>query len=115
PDTFWFYADRVGDVVDLGNGIPAEYALHQNYPNPFNPSTVMQFDLPRAATVTLSVYNILGQEVVRLMDKESMNAGYKKVIFDASGIPSGAYLYRVFAEDNDGKTFVSVKRMILVK
>jgi hypothetical protein len=115
PDTFWFYADVTDAVVEDVSRLPKDYRLHQNYPNPFNPTTVVQFDLPRAATVTLSVYNILGQEIVRLMDKQSMEAGYRKIVFDAAGIPSGAYLYRVFAEDSDGKTFVSVKRMIVVK
>ncbi len=115
PDTFWFYVDQAVAVNDLGNSIPKVFALHQNYPNPFNPSTVVQFDLPRSATVTLSVYNILGQEVATLINKQSMDAGYKKFTFDASTVPSGVYLYRIYAEETGDNVFVSVKKMILVK
>jgi hypothetical protein len=115
PDTFSFYADQAVGVKDAENKLPKVYALHQNYPNPFNPTTNVQFDLPRAATVTLIVYNILGQEVTVLANRESMDAGYKNFMFDASTIPSGVYLYRIYAEETGGNRYVSVKKMTLVK
>jgi type IX secretion system substrate protein len=115
PDTFSFYADQATGVKDGANRIPKVYALHQNYPNPFNPTTNVQFDLPRAATVTLIVYNILGQEIAKLVNHEWMEAGYKTLMFDASMIPSGVYLYRISAEETGGNRYVSVKKMTLVK
>jgi hypothetical protein len=115
PDTFWFYVDQAVAVNDREHSIPKVFALHQNYPNPFNPSTVVQFDLPHAATVTLAVYNILGQEVATLINRQAMGAGYQKFTFDASAVPSGVYLYRIYAEETSDKVFVSVKKMILLK
>ncbi|HTK81146.1 MAG TPA: T9SS type A sorting domain-containing protein [Bacteroidota bacterium] len=115
PDTFSFYATMVVGVKDLTPKIPKVYALHQNYPNPFNPTTVVQFDLPRASTVTLTVYNILGQQVATLANKQSMDAGYKSFTFDASTIPSGAYFYRIYAQEANGNAYVSVKKMVLMK
>ena len=89
--------------------IPTKFALYQNYPNPFNPSTTISYDLPERARVKLSVYNILGQEVATLVDGEQEPGRYG-VKFDASGLPSGIYFYRLEA----GK-FVDVKKMILIK
>ena len=79
--------------------IPEEYALHGNYPNPFNPATTIRYDLPEAANVTLTVYDLLGREVVRLVDGR-MEAGFQQVIWDgrtASGreVPSGIYIARM--------------------
>jgi hypothetical protein len=90
-------------------GIPLTFALHQNYPNPFNPSTTISYDLPVRSRVKLSIYNLLGQEVATLVNGEQEPGRYN-VKFDASGLPSGIYFYRLEA----GK-FVDVKKMILVK
>jgi len=90
-------------------GIPSTFALHQNYPNPFNPSTTISYDLPVRARVKLVIYNLLGQEVATLVNGEQEPGRYN-VKFDASGLPSGIYFYRLEA----GK-FVDVKKMILVK
>ena len=110
---------RTSDVVlavdDRGRRIPTEYALHQNYPNPFNQTTVIQLDLPRQSVVTLKVYNLLGQEVAALIDGTSMSAGVHDLTFNASSVPSGVYLYRVTAEGSNGKMFVSVKKLMLLK
>ena len=77
-------------------GIPEEFALHANYPNPFNPSTTLRYDLPEAAEVTLLVYDLLGREVVRLVDGR-LEAGYHRVVWngrDARGreVPTGMYI-----------------------
>jgi hypothetical protein len=101
--------------------VPTSYLLYQNYPNPFNPTTTIQFDLPEDAFVTLKVYNMLGQEVAALFDREEMDEGSQEIEFDAGRLASGVYFYRITAEplalDDEaaGSTFVNVKKMILVK
>jgi len=110
--------------VAEGNSLPLPtvFALNQNYPNPFNPTTYLSFDLPEPAVVTLTVYNMLGQEVVTLLSNESFDAGTEEVEFDASSLSSGVYLYRITAStvDDDGNiltnnVFTTVKKMMLVK
>ncbi|MBI3765374.1 MAG: T9SS type A sorting domain-containing protein, partial [Ignavibacteriales bacterium] len=102
--------------------LPATYALYQNYPNPFNPTTTIKFDLPNPSSVTLSMYNILGQEVERLLDHEVMEDGSQEVELNASHLASGVYFYRIIADeivqddaDTPATSFVSVKKMVLVK
>ena len=95
--------------------IPDNFALHQNYPNPFNPATTINFDLPEAAKVKLIIYNILGQNVMTLMDATT-SAGYKSVNWDASELASGLYIYRIEAESLSGSNkFASVRKMVLTK
>ncbi len=91
------------------SNLPTAYALHQNFPNPFNPSTNLRFDLVDAQNVRLMVYNILGQEVARLVDGR-MEAGFHEVVFDASMLSSGVYFYRIETD-----AFTSMKKMVLVK
>lgn len=86
-----------------------EHTLYQNYPNPFNPATSIAFDLPEAAFVTLTVYNVTGQEVVTLVS-EPMNAGKHSVNFDGSTLASGVYLYRLTAG-----SFSADRKMMLMK
>ena len=76
--------------------LPTEFALDQNHPNPFNPSTVISFALPEASHVRLTVFDVLGREVKTLMDGQ-IDAGNHRVHFNASGLPSGTYLYRIQA------------------
>lgn len=90
------------------------YALGQNYPNPFNPSTIIEYQLPVDGRVTLKVYDVLGREVRTLVD-DSKAAGRYETRFDASSLASGIYFYRVNITDNNGKNFVSTKKMLLVK
>jgi hypothetical protein len=99
---------------------PVEFALYQNYPNPFNPLTTIEFSLPDPSIVTMKVYNTLGQEVTTLIDQEEMSAGTQAVQFDASGISSGVYFYRVNATaiDENGahlQRYNVVKKMLVVK
>ncbi|MEA2031554.1 MAG: T9SS type A sorting domain-containing protein [candidate division Zixibacteria bacterium] len=88
---------------------PGSFSLSQNYPNPYNPSTVISYDVPTASHVTLSVFNVLGQEVATLVDMDK-EAGSHEVVFDGSNLSSGIYFYRIQA-DNFSKT----KKMVLVK
>jgi hypothetical protein len=100
---------------------PKQYQLDQNYPNPFNPTTTIQFSLPEDAFVTMKVYNMLGQEVATLAENEEFTEGFNDVTFDASSLASGVYFYRIVAQGIDedgavkGNSFISVKKMMLVK
>jgi len=95
-------------------GVPKAYALYQNYPNPFNPSTTIRFDLKQTSTVTLEIYNVLGQKV-EYWSYGVMGAGrYEKSIAMAQ-YSSGVYYYRINAIGNDGQKFVSIKKAMLVK
>ena len=96
-------------IENNGSVTPDEFGLSQNYPNPFNPVTVINYQLPIASNVKLSVYDALGKSVGVLVDG-SMNAGYHKVEWDASNLPSGVYFYRI-----EAGAFVSEKKMILIK
>ncbi|MBI4547692.1 MAG: T9SS type A sorting domain-containing protein [Ignavibacteriae bacterium] len=89
--------------------LPATFQLFQNYPNPFNPVTVIRYSLIVNSVATLKVFDVLGREVATLVD-EKKAPGVYTVSWDASGQPSGVYLYRL----QSGK-FVDIKKMILVK
>ncbi|UCD64099.1 MAG: T9SS type A sorting domain-containing protein [Candidatus Zixiibacteriota bacterium] len=91
------------------DGLPGEFSLGQNYPNPFNPATDIQFTLPHATHVKLEVFNIMGQRVSTLVDRQ-MGAGTHSVTFDGGQLASGTYLYRLQAGDK-----VETKKMSLVK
>ena len=89
--------------------LPAEVTLRQNYPNPFNPETTIRYALPQAGNVRLAVYDLLGHEVAVLVD-EPKPAGHHATRFDAGDLPSGAYVYRLQAQDK-----IMVQIMMLVK
>lgn len=96
-------------IKNNNNHIVTKYDLNQNYPNPFNPSTVISYQLPNVGKVTLKVYDVLGNEVVTLID-EYRNAGIYEVEFNGSNLASGVYFYRIQAG-----TFFDTKKMILLK
>jgi hypothetical protein len=101
--------DPIVSVEKLEDLLPAQFELEQNYPNPFNPSTKIRFTIPEAGLVTLKVYNLLGQEVITLLNEEQTSGVYE-VTFDAAQLPSGIYFYSINAGD-----FVATKKMILLK
>jgi hypothetical protein len=78
--------------------IPNSFTLLQNYPNPFNPTTNIEYDLPNSSQVSLKIYNIIGEEIRKLVD-EYQSLGKQKVTFEARGLPSGVYIYRLTAGD----------------
>lgn len=89
--------------------IPTSFSLAQNFPNPFNPSTTIQYSLPQSGSVSLKIYNLLGEEVKTLADEYQV-AGKHSVHFNASSLASGIYLYRIQAG-----AFEQTKKMILLK
>jgi hypothetical protein len=89
--------------------IPTVYNLSQNYPNPFNPTTKIEYSLPEASRVRLSVYNNLGQQVISLVNEYQATGRYI-VEFNAMNLPSGIYFYRIQSDN-----FSAVKKMMLVK
>ncbi|MEJ2629076.1 MAG: T9SS type A sorting domain-containing protein, partial [bacterium] len=91
------------------NVVPNKYELSQNYPNPFNPTTRIQFSVPKASNVKLTVFNILGQRIEVLVDGYR-SAGTYEVNWDASNLPSGVYIYTI----EGGNSFLS-KKMTLLK
>jgi len=102
------------DVVEVDVPAPAVFALDQNYPNPFNPSTMISFRLAVDSKVSMTVFNVLGQEVASLLNGNIV-AGSHQISFDASSLNSGVYMYRIEASGIDGTNFVDVKKMILTK
>ena len=97
------------DVVEIDLKLPDRFKLSQNYPNPFNPTTVINYQLPEAGKVTLSIYDILGNEV-RILVNEERSAGNYEIEFNATGLPSGVYFYILRAG-----SFVESKKMLLLK
>ena len=109
-----YWTDNAALEIIIGvegeiSGIPTEYSLSQSFPNPFNPTTTIEYSLPNMVEVSLIVYNLLGEEVTRLIS-ENQQAGYHKVTWDASSMASGIYLYRLTAGD-----FVRTRKMVLLK
>ena len=85
------------------------FNLNQNYPNPFNPSTQIQYALPEATQVTLEVFNSVGQKVMELVNGQQ-SAGYHTATFNASGLSSGVYFYKLSTS-----SFINTKKMLLIK
>lgn len=101
-------------VVNDQNTMPVSYALMQNYPNPFNPQTTIKYAIPLQTNISLVIYNLKGQEVMR-WEEESVPAGYYEKIWNGTtqsgmSIASGVYLYRLQAGD-----FVRTRKMVLLK
>jgi len=94
-------------------GAPRNFALMQNYPNPFNPSTTIEFSIPEASNISIEIYNVIGERVASLLN-QSLDAGYHKINFNASNLPSGTYIYQLKATGQNG-TFVDSKKMLLMK
>lgn len=95
--------------VQPSGAVPVDYALHQNYPNPFNPTTTVRFAVAKPGQVKVAVYNMLGQQVATLVDGY-LQAGSYTSTWDASGMASGVYFYKIVAGD-----FTAVKKMTLLR
>ncbi|MDQ3020935.1 MAG: T9SS type A sorting domain-containing protein [Bacteroidota bacterium] len=89
--------------------IPEVFSLSQNYPNPFNPTTKINYSLPVSNHVSLKIFDVLGKEVVNLVNQRQ-NAGAYSVEFNGGNLSSGVYFYRI-----DAGEFTDIKRMVLIK
>ena len=89
--------------------LPGVYSLSQNYPNPFNPTTMISYSLPKTGLVTIKVYDVLGNEIETLVNKQKV-AGKYSVEFNGGKLSSGVYFYRMQAGD-----FVETKKLVLMK
>jgi hypothetical protein len=89
--------------------LPKDYILFQNYPNPFNPNTIISYSLPSASNVKLILYNTIGQ-TIKVIENGFKNAGNHSINFNAAGLSSGIYFYKLEAGQ-----FTQVKKMILIK
>jgi uncharacterized lipoprotein YddW (UPF0748 family) len=108
-ETWRFKTDSVATLVAEGRVLPSQFELSQNYPNPFNPTTTIVFRIPVESKVSLRVYNVLGEEV-RVLSDEVVSAGEHASLFDASGLPSGVYFYRLIVGG-----YADTKKMQYVK
>ncbi|MBI1932520.1 MAG: ammonia-forming cytochrome c nitrite reductase subunit c552 [Ignavibacteriales bacterium] len=99
----------VVDISDMTNTLPTDYKLSQNYPNPFNPTTKINFTIPEATNVKVTVFDAIGREVSVLVNKQ-MNAGSFDIDWNAVNNAAGIYYYRI-----ETKNFVETKKMVLLK
>ena len=121
-----YYIYRISDIAYNGNVTyhnpvvvevlpPSEFILEQNYPNPFNPSTTMRFSLPEQGKVRLIIYDVLGREIYKVIDKQIIPAGNHEIQWSGRNktgqqVASGIYFYRIQANN-----FSAIRKMILLK
>ncbi|MHA2099077.1 MAG: T9SS type A sorting domain-containing protein [Candidatus Kariarchaeaceae archaeon] len=111
---YWVDAQIVYNLItdvdeEINSEGPVTFQLYQNYPNPFNPTTKITYSIPERSFVSLKVYDVLGSEVASLVDEVKLTGEYL-VEFEANGLTSGIYLYRLKTEDN-----VKSHKMVLIK
>jgi photosystem II stability/assembly factor-like uncharacterized protein len=99
----------VNTIIKYNEVIPASFELFQNYPNPFNPKTIIKYSIPQLSNVVIKIFDILGNEVATLVNEEKPASVYE-VEFNAEGLASGVYLYRLNAGE-----YQATKKMILLR
>ncbi len=107
PAGIWWTHVVSVEMSDLN--IPENYLLSQNYPNPFNPSTQIEFSVPVESNVSIVVYDLVGREVATLVNEKMLSGNYS-LTWNAAGLPSGVYFYRMQSQN-----YVEVKKMIMLK
>jgi hypothetical protein len=102
---------RLDSLVGVpgNNELPTVFKLYNNYPNPFNPATTIKYDVPRGSNISITIYDVLGKEVDKLVNG-FIQPGRYEVLWDARNYASGTYFYRFESE-----SYVNVKKMVLVK
>ena len=110
--------------IEQFEGEVSTYSLSNNYPNPFNPSTKISYTIPKRSSVNIKVFNLLGSEIVELINDE-VEAGSYDIEFNAAILPSGVYFYRLQVypansgagnpETSSGQVFIDTKKMLLIK
>lgn len=112
-DYLWGPWSKISGVItsvkDNENSMPKEFMLYNNYPNPFNPTTKIKYAVPKASLVTLKVYDILGREIITLINEEKSPGNYE-VEFNATNLPSGVYFYKMQAG-----SYSETKKMVLMR
>lgn len=103
----WMYSPSPTSINDDNN--PVTYKLSQNYPNPFNPSTTISYQIASAGNVQITIYDVLGKEMMTLVN-ENKSAGEYEIVFDASSLTSGVYFYRIISNN-----FSETQKMILLR
>lgn len=103
------FFDNPTDVESDYSIVPDKFEVYQNFPNPFNPSTTIRWQMPEAGFVTLKIYDVLGREVITLINEE-LNAGSHQINFNAYNYSSGVYFYQLKTEN-----YIETKKMILLK
>ncbi|MBZ0203810.1 MAG: agmatine deiminase family protein [Ignavibacteria bacterium] len=96
-------------ITQIGNEIPGRFELYQNYPNPFNPTTKINFDIPKNSNVTLSIYDITGREILKVINAK-LNTGKYSYIWNAQRYSSGVYFYKL-----TGEGFTRTRKMLMIK
>lgn len=114
------YFNNEGVITDVKDDfqqiIPKEFKLEQNFPNPFNPETKITYQIPKDGLVTLIIYDILGREVRTLVNRQQKTVGRYEVEFNGKELSSGMYFYKLEVSNlSNGKSFIDVKKMILLK
>ncbi|OGU41329.1 MAG: hypothetical protein A2315_07975 [Ignavibacteria bacterium RIFOXYB2_FULL_35_12] len=107
-DVWSQYYNSTTDVRQIDEMIPNNFVLEQNYPNPFNPSTTIKYAISKPANVNLSIYNILGQKVMELVNTQQ-TAGTYEVRFNGASLSSGIYFYSL----SNGSSLITKKMMLL--
>ena len=110
------YATASITSIEEDHQLLTEFGLEQNYPNPFNPTTSIKYQNPELSFVILKVYDVLGSEITSLINEEKL-AGEYEIEFNATGLPSGIYFYRLQAlhTGRQAGSFVETKKMLLLK
>jgi len=98
----------ITDVEEEGS-LPESHLLSQNYPNPFNPTTKINYSISQTGIVTLTVFDVLGNEIASLVNEEKSTGNYE-FTFDTAGLPSGIYFYKL-----QTGSFTETKKMILLR
>ena len=111
---FEFDLASISSVEGENNIIVKDSELHQNYPNPFNPGTRIAFTLASDSDVKISVYDIVGQKIMDLINT-NYQAGKHDVYFNGSDLSSGIYFYKLIANGSDGRTYSNIRKMILLR
>jgi hypothetical protein len=96
-------------ITKINSEIPEDFSLSQNYPNPFNPLTKIRFDIPKASSAKLIIYDLLGREI-KILVNEELKSGTYEAEWDASGYSSGIYFYSLITDK-----FIESKKMVLIK
>jgi hypothetical protein len=107
--------EQLSGIITTDQSAPELFSLEQNYPNPFNPLTTIHYTLSTPALVSLKVYNVLGQEVATLIHSREMDEGMYEVQFDASGLTSGVYFYRIDVAQNGISSYTATRKLLLIK